>query len=248
MPGRTLTEDGLPATALPSFIAEPDGPTGAVQNEHLGVEIAFSITGPLRLPDHAKGLWLLDSLVDGVGTPAIEGATAGRRAPAAWLERVTLLGDTAFKALPMASEVLFVGHVDTERRQEGCVRFSFVQPGSLTPRRYRCQPDLEVATQVEEAEREAQAKGLTLTQTERDAIRVEIEGWLVPAFTSDRYGQPAYCQLHLACPAQIRTGAEDGSEMGAFCHLKQPQRESNLRRRLEEYLPFGLEPGFVYVT
>ena len=31
--------------------------------------------------------------------------------------------------------------------------------------------------------------------------------------------------------------------MGAYCHLKQPQRESNLRIRLDEYLPFGLEPG-----
>ena len=34
--------------------------------------------------------------------------------------------------------------------------------------------------------------------------------------------------------------------MGAFSHLKQPQR--NLRLRLGEYLPFGLEPGLIYVT
>jgi hypothetical protein len=36
--------------------------------------------------------------------------------------------------------------------------------------------------------------------------------------------------------------------MGTFCHLKQPQRESNLKIRLKEYLPFGLEPAVVYVT
>ena len=36
--------------------------------------------------------------------------------------------------------------------------------------------------------------------------------------------------------------------MGAFSHVKQPQRESNLRIRLGEYLPFGLEPGLIYVT
>jgi hypothetical protein len=47
---------------------------------------------------------------------------------------------------------------------------------------------------------------------------------------------------------EIRAGAEDGSEMGVFCHLKQPQRETNLRIRLEEYLPFGLDPGVIYVT
>ncbi len=33
-----------------------------------------------------------------------------------------------------------------------------------------------------------------------------------------------------------------------FASLKQPQRETNLRIRLEEYLPFGLEPGLIYVT
>ena len=31
-------------------------------------------------------------------------------------------------------------------KQSGCVRFSYVPPGSLTPRRYRCQPDLEIAS------------------------------------------------------------------------------------------------------
>jgi hypothetical protein len=36
--------------------------------------------------------------------------------------------------------------------------------------------------------------------------------------------------------------------MGAFCHLKQPQRESNLQIRLEEYLPFGLEAGLIDAT
>jgi len=144
--------------------------------------------------------------------------------------------------------VIFSATVEAERRQEGCVRFSFVPPGSATPRRYRCQPDLEIKTQIEEAEKAAQAAGTTLTLAEQDAIRAEIEGWLVPAFTSERYGQPAYAQLHLACPKQIVTGAEDGSEMGAFCHLKQPQREANLRLRLQEYLPFGLEPGLIVVT
>jgi hypothetical protein len=70
----------------------------------------------------------------------------------------------------------------------------------------------------------------------------------VPSFTSIHYGDPGYAQLHLKSPIEIRTGAEDGAEMGVFCHLKQPQRETNLRIRLEEYLPFGLDPGIIYVT
>ena len=36
--------------------------------------------------------------------------------------------------------------------------------------------------------------------------------------------------------------------MGVFCTLKQPQREANLRIRLNEYLPVGLEAGIIYVT
>ena len=148
----------------------------------------------------------------------------------------------------MASEVIFTEPVVADRRQAGCVRFSFVADGSATPQRYRCQPDLEITVQLEAAETAAEAGGVILTPAERDAIRVAVREWLLPAFTSLRYGQPPYAQLHLFCPTQIQTGAEDGSEMGAYCHLKQPQRAANLRLRLDEYLPFGLEAGLIYVT
>ena len=59
---------------------------------------------------------------------------------------------------------------------------------------------------------------------------------------------PAYLQLSLNGPTEIAQGAADGSEMGVYCHLKQPQREANLRLRLKEYLPFGLDYGVIYVT
>jgi hypothetical protein len=36
--------------------------------------------------------------------------------------------------------------------------------------------------------------------------------------------------------------------MGAFQSLAQPQRETNLRVRLDEYLRFGLEAALVTVT
>ena len=36
--------------------------------------------------------------------------------------------------------------------------------------------------------------------------------------------------------------------MGAFHDLYQPQRETNLRVALDEYLRFGLEAGIFYVT
>jgi hypothetical protein len=36
--------------------------------------------------------------------------------------------------------------------------------------------------------------------------------------------------------------------MGAFAMLKQPQRFVNLQVRFQEYMPVGLQPGFIYVT
>jgi hypothetical protein len=54
---------------------------------------------------------------------------------------------------------------------------------------------------------------------------------------------PAYCQLARSTPHQIRTGADDGSEMGVLHHLYGAQRETNLGIRLEEYLRVGLHAG-----
>jgi Phage tail protein (Tail_P2_I) len=71
---------------------------------------------------------------------------------------------------------------------------------------------------------------------------------LQPSFTSTQYGNPSYAQLNQNCALEIRTGAEDGAEMGAFNFLKQPQREANLQASLEEYLRFGLEASIFYVT
>jgi hypothetical protein len=70
----------------------------------------------------------------------------------------------------------------------------------------------------------------------------------VPGFVSQTYGDPTYAQLALTCPEELRTGAEDGAEMGAFRFLQQPQREANLRASLPEFLRFGLEAGLIFAT
>jgi hypothetical protein len=46
----------------------------------------------------------------------------------------------------------------------------------------------------------------------------------------------------------IRQGADDGGEMGAFHFVLAPFRENDLRIRLKEYLPVGLEVGIFYQT
>jgi hypothetical protein len=248
VPGRSLDEDGTPGTTLPSVTVEGVNGPGATINAAFRLQIAFSITGPLRLPNHADSLVLLDSIVDGLGGTAIAATgTDNEPGPPGTLERVTIFGRSFFRKLPLASEVIFTEPVSTDQRQEGCVRFSFVPHPSLThpltPRRHRCQPDLEIATRTERAEQNG-----PLTPAQKAALIAEVRARVVPSFTSIHYDDPGYAQLHLNCPVEIRTGAEDGSEMGVFSHLKQPQRETNLRIRLEEYLPFGLDPGIIYVT
>ncbi len=69
-----------------------------------------------------------------------------------------------------------------------------------------------------------------------------------PVFCSRRYGQPGYGQLAAGCPAEIRTGAANGSEMGAFARQGSAFRAANLAEALEEHLPWGLDPRVFHVT
>lgn len=63
-----------------------------------------------------------------------------------------------------------------------------------------------------------------------------------------RYGAPGYAQLRPASGQAILQGADDEGEIGVMHALFQPQREANLRTRLDEYLRFGLHAGLFYVT
>lgn len=147
------------------------------------------------------------------------------------VENSTVVGKVFTTVLELASNSIFLarpgaadgaawrGPVQAQQRQKGCARFSYLPPRSRVPRRYRCQPEPGA-----------------------DETRIR------PALSSMRYGDPDYCQLSPRCPREISRGADDESEMGVFHDLFQPQRESHLRTRLEEYLRFGLEAGILYVS
>jgi hypothetical protein len=139
-----------------------------------------------------------------------------------------VLGAASAKTVS-ASNSIFTGALTASRRQTGCIRFSSLAEGSRTPRRHRCQPDLAVSL-VDPALANATRKRL------------------VPQFVSDIYGHHAYTQLAESCAIEIRTGAEDGADMGVWAILSQPQREANLRASLDEYLRFGLAAGLIHVT
>jgi hypothetical protein len=240
VPGRILNEDGSPAQPdKASLIAS------SIDVIDLAVTITRCIVGPIRLPAECKSLSLQDSIVDAPARdpqPRVAAIAANDDAtqpgPVTTIERCTIFGAVSVKELSLASESIFMQPVKAERRQVGCVRFCHVPKDSRTPRRYHCQPDLAFEKRAKELNVD------TLPLAEEEPIRIRVR----PEFTRTLYGEPAYMQLAQSCADEIRLGAEDGSEMGVFCSLKQPQREANLRIALDEYLRFGLEAGIFFVT
>jgi hypothetical protein len=248
VPGYSLGADGSPvspgATAL--AIEQTENP--------IEIEIDHCILGPIRAPLNATVL-IRNSILDAnsddaVAFAALDGVAAGGTLS---VVNTTVIGTVHTQLLKLASNSIFVARttdgsapVRSERQQTGCVRFSWLPLTSRVPRRYRCQPDLEIAEQIDAAIKNS-ASG-TISSAERQAITDSVIVRLVPAFTSLRYADPGFCQLRLSVPEQIRAGADDEAEMGAFHDLFEPERASNLRARLDEYLRFGLEAGIFYQT
>ena len=203
------------------------------------LDLDHALCGPLEVPEAARGVRLRDSVVQHADT-ALAGP-GGTDGPPATIERCTVFGEVRVREMTLGSESVFVDRVTVDRLQSGCVRFSYVPPGSLTPRRFRCQPDLALR-------RRAEALGLRSAAELDPAERTRILRRLRPSFTAVRYGGPAYAQLAASAAEEIRTGAEDGAEMGVWSLLKQAQRIANLRASLEDYLRFGLEAGLLFAS
>jgi hypothetical protein len=205
-------------------------------NRRLVVHLERAITGPIVLPDTGPALRVAASIVDAGGSAALAINAVESHVD---VQDATVLGRVEARRLDAGSS-LFVGRAHAARRQEGCVRYCFLAAGSVTGRRYRCQPDLAVAS----AKAAAEEAGQTFEPVEDAAVRARV----VPSFTAEDYGHPAYAQLAPTAPVELYGGAEDGAEMGAFRFLLQPQREANLRASLDEYLRFGLEAGLLFAT
>lgn len=221
VPGISLEVDGKPTHG--------DTPSLIIESKNARVEIDHSILGAISAAKDAE-VTIRDSIIDATKeTNLAYGGTSDFGAPLR-ITNSTVIGQVRTSTMRLASNTIFlasflseadkktlIGPVCAERRQEGCVRFSYLSPGASVPVRYYCQP-------------------------ESDASLVR------PQFVSTHFDDPVYCQLSASCPCEIRRGADDEAAMGAFHDLYEPQRESHLRGRLEEYLRFGLEAGIFYVT
>lgn len=207
--------------------------------------IDHSLCGPVAVNPDVE-VSVTDSALDaGSDTAPALSAGAGARAGSVTIASSTILGTVAARTIPLLQNSIVTGPVVSDEQQAGCVRYSFVTlAGSQTPQRFRCQPDFEIDTEVAAA----RAANPALTPTQASTIGDSVQTWLVPAFTSRTAGQPGYLQLADAAPEQIRSGAEDGDEMGVFYGLYSGRRESNLAYRLNEYLRIGLEAGIIHAT
>jgi len=221
VPGWALTPAGTPQplySGLPTLLAESSGVQVTVQK---------SIVGGFRVGVEATAN-LSDSIVDagnpaGVAYAGIDGAGGGGSLT---LQACTVVGKVHATLFALISDSILCAELASgdswnapvlaDRKQAGCVRFTYFPAGSVVPRQFEC---------VE-----------------------QHTGRFPPIFYSLRYGEPGYAKLLPSTDKSIRQGADDGGEMGAFHFVLAPLRENDLRVRLQEYLPVGLEFGIFYQT
>jgi hypothetical protein len=247
--GSFFVLDGITVTGNGMEIAGPAEPSLEITDAPLCVTIDHSILGAIQVErEQVKNdplrLRIADSIVDAIGYERVALGATGKLCADVRLTvcRSTILGRIEAHIIDLAENSILMGHVLACRRQLGCVRFCYVAPGSRTPRRYECQPDL-----VEQAVGDLYAKGDFDALTRDELVRAErlrVE----PEFDSVRYGTPTYGRLAAACAVEITAGADDQSEMGVFHDLYAPQRVANLRQRLDEYTPAGMDAGIIFAS
>jgi hypothetical protein len=212
------------------------------------VTIEHCITGAILVYENEAQndplrITISDSIVDATNTErnALSQPVDNLAYASVNILRCTVFGQVRVHAIQLAENSIFTGHITVARRQQGCMRFCSIIHGSRTPRRFHCQPDLTILA-LEQQEQHMQDKRAREAYIHQEIERVR------PRFNSMRYGSAAYCQLARHCAAEITSGADDQSEMGVFHDLFQPQRETNLRTRIDEYTPAGMETGIIYIS
>lgn len=214
--------------------------------ELLGVQarvvIEHSIVGSIQVRQDEVGtdpiaLQISDSIIDAAGSGDAIGAMDAAVAHVhLTLRNSTVFGQVQVHAVALAENSLFDACLNVARRQLGCMRFCHIPCHCRSPRRYRCQPD-EVVAAVRARHLPA-ATEQTLLGAERQRVR--------PRFQSRHYGLPGYARLLPECALEIRRGADDGAEMGVYHDLYEPQREANLRARLDQHTPAGMTVGLLF--
>ncbi|MEP7102060.1 MAG: hypothetical protein ABI781_16245 [Burkholderiales bacterium] len=220
VPGLVLNVDGSAAS--------PGAPSLVVENPFAIVRLEQCIVGALRIAGDAT-LTLVDCIVD-AGAPdaiALEGIATGAAGAAISVTDSTVIGKVHVRLMTLASNTIFFAQLSATDPWKAPVQAERKQQGCV---RFSVVP------------------AGSLVPRRFHCVPDDAHPSALPQFTSLRYGDPAYAQLRSTTDRAIREGADDGGEIGVMHPLHQPQRESNLRIRLDEYLRFGLHAGIFYVT
>ncbi|GAB2502665.1 hypothetical protein GCM10027084_16550 [Pseudoxanthomonas sangjuensis] len=220
LPGLALNPDG--------GAASPGAPSLAVAHPFAKLTLEHCIVGALQVADGAE-VEIVDSIVDaGAPTaPAYAGIAADAPGGTLTIRDSSVIGKLRAKVIELASDCIFHAARAGGDPWPAPVWAQRTQQGCV---RFCWLPADSIAPRRHRCLPDAD---------HRDAR---------PHFASLRYGQPAYLQLRASTAAEILHGASDEGEIGVMHALSQPQREANLRIRLDEYLRYGLNAGVFHVT
>ena len=245
VPGWDLEYDCNPKSAHEASLV--------LSNTDARITIEHSVLGAIVVNENPTqedpiSIKISDSILDATDKGRSVLSSSDQQYPRAYatltIQRSTVFGKVQVHSIELAENCIFNNVVKVARSQHGCVRFCYIPEGSRTPSRYNCQPDLvkqAINAQILVAKAPEEWQELE-AEKQREIDRVQ------PAFNSDRYGTPDYCQLAADCAEEIQRGADDEAEMGVFHDLFQPQRAANLRTRIDEFTPAGMEAGIIYVN
>jgi hypothetical protein len=220
VPGLALNNDG-------SAVA-PGAPSLVVDHAFTRVTLEQCIVGPLRI-DEDTTISLTDCIVD-AGSPeasAFEGTVGDGPGAEMTIQDSTVIGKPHVRLMRLASDTIFFAQLAAADTWAAPLWVERKQEGCV---RFCFTPNG------------------SLLPRHFHCVPDDRHPHVLPHFTSLRHGDPGYAQLRSATDRAIREGAADGGEIGVMHPLHQPQRETNLRIRLDEYLRFGLHAGIVYVT
>ncbi len=221
VPGIAFAPDGKPA--------HPGQPSIVASGEETNLSLVRCITGPIKA--FVGGSTRICSSIVDAGSPcSVAYAAPDFTSEGADLhiEDSTVVGKVRVHTMELASNTIFLARLARHdswasalwcsRRQAGCVRFCFLPATATTPQQYRCLPPLPAQEEL-----------------------------FLPKFISLDYGHPSYGLLSGDTPMAIWTGADDGSQVGAYHVRQETEAVRNVQLRAPEYLPFGMEAGVFLV-
>jgi hypothetical protein len=222
VPGRSLRPDGSAVS--------PASPSLVVAHPFAKVTLERCITGPLVIDGHAE-IAISNCIID-AGAPenvAFAGNAGGGPGATLTVTESTFVGKVHARLIKLASDSIFFARLGPVPEK------IWTGPVIAERRQAGCMRFCFVPTG-------------SITPRRFRCVPDQDHPDVLPQFTSLRYGDAAYGQLRSVTDLAIRTGAHDEGEMGVLHALFQPQRETNLRIRLDEYLRFGLHAGVFYAS